>query len=58
MRYVRSYSDYVGETKSHRDRASFCGNTVNHWLSADFEPGSPDSGSVLLPLDQMLPLMN
>ena len=28
MKYVRSYSNYAGETESHRDEAPFCGKKL------------------------------
>lgn len=31
---------------------------VRNWFRVDFEQGSPDLRSVLLPVDKMLPLMN
>lgn len=51
MKYGRCYPHPTEEVKSHRDRATFCGNTDRNWLSNDLN-------SVLPPLYQMLPLMN
>lgn len=33
-------------------------SVVRNWFRVDFEQGSPDLRSVLLPVDKMLPLMN